>query len=60
LTFDTTVILHQDLTGKLEGEVAARRCYIGQPVALTAEECVVRVAAVWGPTSIYVNLNFFF
>ena len=36
----------QDLTGKLDGEVAARRCYIGQPVSLTSEECVVRVAAV--------------
>jgi len=35
----------QDLTGKLDGEVAARRCYIGQPVSLTSEECVVRVAA---------------
>jgi hypothetical protein len=54
------MVLHQDLTGKLEGEVAARRCYIGQPVALTSEECVVRVAAVWGPTSLYFNLNFFF
>ena len=52
--------MQQDLTGKLEGEVAARRCYIGQPVALTAEEGGGRVAAVGGPTSLDVNLNFFF
>ena len=35
----------QDMSGKLEHEVAARRCYIGQPVSLTKEECVVRIAA---------------
>lgn len=35
----------QDLSGKLDSPVAARRCYIGQPVSLTSDECVVRVAA---------------
>ena len=35
----------QDMSGKLDSPVAARRCYIGQPVSLTKDECVVRVAA---------------
>jgi len=34
-----------DMSSKLDSDVAARRCYIGQPVSLTKEECVVRVAA---------------
>ena len=35
----------QDLSHKMQNEVAAQRCYIGQPVSLTSDECVVRVAA---------------
>ena len=34
-----------DMSGKLDQEVARRPCYIGQPVSLTADECVVRIAA---------------
>jgi hypothetical protein len=34
-----------DMSDKLDQEVARRPCYIGQPVSLTADECVVRIAA---------------
>lgn len=34
----------QDLSGRLVSPAAAARCYIGQPVAITKEDCVVRSA----------------